>query len=65
MLSPAFRAHAEELAVTQMYFSGDDGVPMTDGIVDRAAIDWDGLLAFLEALVPILLRLLEIIGSAS
>jgi len=64
MLSPAFRQHAEELAVIQMYYSGDDGVPMTaDGMVDVASIDWEGLIAFLERLIPIIVQLLEIFGG--
>ncbi len=64
MLSPAFRKHAEDLAVIQMAFSGSDEVPMTEaGFVDRAAIDWDGLILFLEKLIPLILQLLEIFGG--
>ena len=65
MFAPAFRKHSEDVAVTQMVFSGSDAVPMSaDGMVDRASIDWDGLIAFLERLIPILLQLLEIFGGA-
>jgi len=63
MLSPAFRKSAEELAITQMVFSGDEGVPMSaDGVVDRAQIDWDKLLEFLEKLIPIILQIISIFG---
>ena len=63
MLSPAFRKSAEELAITQMVFSGAEGVPMsTNGVVDKAAIDWDGLIEFLEKLVPIILQIIQIFG---
>lgn len=64
MLSPAFRQHAEDLAVTQMSASGSEGVPMTpEGAVDRASIDWDALLAFLEKLIPLILQLIEMFGT--
>lgn len=64
MLSPAFRQHAEELAILQMSASGSDNVPMTpEGAVDRASIDWDALLAFLEKLIPIILQLIEMFGT--
>tara|TARA_R100000152_G_C6774783_1_gene202766 strand:- start:208 stop:630 length:423 start_codon:yes stop_codon:yes gene_type:complete len=63
MLSPAFRQSAEELAITQMVFSGAEGVPMSaDGVVDRSQIDWDALLEFLEKLVPIILQIISIFG---
>ena len=64
MLSPAFRAQAEDLAVIQMSASGSDAVPMTpDGAVDRASIDWDALLAFLEKLIPLILKLISAFGT--
>jgi len=64
MLSPAFRQHAEDLAITQMSASGSEGVPMTpEGAVDRASIDWDALLSFLEKLIPIILQLIEMFGT--
>jgi len=63
MLSPAFRNSAEELAITQMVFSGAEGVPMSaDGVVEKADIDWDKLLEFLEKLVPIILQIISIFG---
>jgi len=65
MLSPAFQKRAEDLAVTQMAFAGgDDPVPMTaDGKVDRASIDWAGLSAFLEKLLPFILQLLDMFAA--
>ena len=61
LMSPAFRAHCEDLAVTQMYFSGGE-LPMTEaGVVDRGRIDWESLTAFLEKLLPLILMLLEIL----
>jgi len=63
MLSPAFRNAAEELAITQMVFSGAESVPMDEnGIVERANIDWDKLLEFLEKLIPIILQIISIFG---
>jgi len=63
MLSPAFRKSAEELSITQMVFSGSEGVPMSaDCVVDRAQIDWDELLEFLEKLIPIILQIISIFG---
>lgn len=63
MLSPAFRNSAEELAITQMVFSGAENVPMNeDGVVERSQIDWDALLEFLEKLVPIILQIISIFG---
>ena len=66
MLSPAFRKHVQDVAVTQLFFSGDDKVPLTpEGKVDVAGIDWDSetFLKFLEALIPIIQQLLEIFAS--
>lgn len=64
MLSPGFRRHAEDLAITQIASSDSENVPMTpDGAVDRAAIDWDGLLEFLTKFLPILLELLKALSS--
>lgn len=65
MFSPAFREHAEELAIVQMSASGSDAVggdsvPLgTDGKIDRANIDWDALLAFIEKLIPLILQLID------
>ncbi len=56
--SPAFAKRAEDLAVIQMAFSDD--VPRTEtGAIDRARINWEGLAKFLQALLPLLLQLLE------
>ena len=67
MFSPAFRTVAEDLAVIQMaFYDGDDAPELkrTDsGSVDRTAINWEGFLAFLERLIPLLLQLLD--GNAS
>lgn len=65
MLSPAFREHAEQLAVTQLFFNGSD-VPMNeDGTVAMEEIKWDSAewMAFLEKLVPILLMLLRMFAK--
>jgi hypothetical protein len=65
LLAPSFRAEAKRLALVQMIFSEDgDQLPRTaDGRVDETAINWDGLIMFLEKLLPILLQLLEIFGA--
>lgn len=69
LIAPAFRKKAEDLAVTQMAFgqSDDDApLPRTEtGAVDRAAIDWDGLIGFLEKLLPLLLQLLDAFATAN
>lgn len=66
MLSPAFRNAAEDLAVTQMAASGSEGIPLTeDGLIDRASIDWDAVLAFIEKLIPLILKLMEIFGGTA
>ena len=63
MLSPAFRNSAEELAITQMVFSGAENVQMNEnGVVERSQIDWDALLEFLEKLVPIIIQIISIFG---
>jgi hypothetical protein len=62
MLAPAFRQSAQDLAVTQMVFSGGE-VPLNEqGVVEVSRIDWEGLAAFLERLLPLLLELLRILG---
>ena len=68
MRSPAFRKHAEDLAIIQMYYSGDpqtaDYLPMDEtGVVVRGSINWEGLMAFLKAFLPMLLELLQILGA--
>lgn len=66
MLSPAFREHAKELAIVQISASGSDAVPMSaDGTVDEVAIDWTGLSAFLEKLVPLILMLIKAFGGTA
>lgn len=63
MLSPAFRQHAQELAIIQMAYSGAD-VPMTeDGKIDIASINFEGLLDFIERLIPLIMRLMEIFSQ--
>lgn len=66
MLSPAFVERAHQLAVTQVAFSGEtsEAVPLdADGMVQVEGINWDGLIKFLEALVPLLLTLLKSFGA--
>jgi hypothetical protein len=64
MLSPAFRNHAQDLAVVQMSASGSETTPIgEDGQVDRASIDWAGLAAFLEKLLPLILQLIDAFSS--
>jgi hypothetical protein len=65
-LSPAFLERAQELAVVQMSFSGDDlgDIPVdTDGKIEVSRIDWEGLIAFLERLVPLILKLIDLFTS--
>lgn len=60
MLSPAFRQQAQELAVVQMSASGSEAAPIGEnGQIDRASIDWEKLLAFLEKLLPLILQLID------
>jgi hypothetical protein len=64
MLSPAFRSHAEDLALVQVAASGEDA-PFkvnADGSIDRTSIDWQGLASFLEKLVPLIIMLLKAFG---
>lgn len=59
--SPAFVERAQQLAVVQIAFSGESAseVPYTDdGRVDVLNIDWEGLIKFLEVLLPFLLKIL-------
>lgn len=63
MFSPSFSEQAENLAITQMVFSGDAGLPMnSDGKVERANIDWDKFFEFLKVFLPFLMDLLTAIG---
>lgn len=64
-LSPAFVERAHELAITQMAFSGETSefVPMNEeGMIQVEGINWDGLIKFLEAFIPLLLTLLKAFG---
>ena len=63
--SPAFLEEAKALAVVQIAFSGEtsDEVPVTEaGAIDVNGINWNGLIQFLEALIPLLLQLLNAFG---
>lgn len=65
MLSPAFRQKVEDLAVVQMSASGEDGPFSVDenGEIVRETINWEGLAAFLEKLVPLVLMLIKAFGG--
>jgi hypothetical protein len=65
MLSPAFRQKVEDLAVVQMSASGEDGPFSVDenGEIVRETINWEGLAAFLEKIVPIVLMLIKAFGG--
>lgn len=65
MLSPSFRSKVEDLAVVQMAASGEDGPFSVDenGEIVRETIDWAGLAAFLEKLVPLVLALIKAFGG--
>lgn len=65
MRSPAFVQRAQELAVTQVAFSGEesDAIPYDDeGVIQVDGINWEGLAKFLEAFVPLLISLLKAFG---
>jgi len=59
-LSPAFLERAQELAVIQMALSGDEVPTDADGKIEVSRIDWEGLIAFLERLVPLILKLIDL-----
>lgn len=62
-LSPAFVEKAQELAVIQMAFSGED-VPLdADGKIEVSRIDWEGLIVFLERLLPLIIKLIDLFAS--
>lgn len=64
-ISPAFVERAQQLAVTQLAFSGEtsDYIPTSeDGMIQVDGIDWQGLSLFLESLVPLLITLLKAFG---
>jgi hypothetical protein len=65
-LSPAFLEQARDLAVTQIVFSGEESefVPFDDsGKVEVNRIDWEGLIAFLERLLPLILKLIDLFAA--
>jgi predicted ABC-type exoprotein transport system permease subunit len=65
-LSPSFLKQAEELAVIQIVFSGEESefVPFdSNGKVEVNRIDWEGLIAFLERLVPLILKLIDLFAA--
>ncbi len=60
MITPAFRKQAEDMAVLQMSASGSEAAPIgEDGQIDRGSINWEGIAAFLEKFIPLLLQLLD------
>ena len=59
-LSPAFLVQAQQLAVVQMAFSGDDVPTDADGKIEVSRIDWEGLAAFLERIIPLILKLIDL-----
>ena len=64
-MSPAFVERAQDLAVTQMAFSGEESDAVKrdeDGMIEVASINWEGLAKFLEAFLPLLLSLLKAFG---
>ena len=69
MLLPRMRAKIKELVVMQIALEVEAGnespaVPVVDGRVDTANIDWNALLAFLEKLIPIIITLIGLFGWA-
>lgn len=66
MLSPALRMKAEEVAIMQIVASAEESIPFRydeDGNLIREAIDWEGLIGFIERLIPIILMLVKIFGG--
>ena len=63
-LSPAFVEQAQELAVIQMAFSGEEVPTDADGKIEVSRIDWEGLISFLERLIPLILKLLDLLAMA-
>ena len=61
-LSPAFVEQAQELAVIQMAFSGEEVPTDADGKIEVSRIDWEGLASFLERLIPLILKLLDLLA---
>ena len=59
-LSPAFVEQAQELAVIQMAFSGEEVPTDADGKIEVSRIDWESLISFLERLIPLILKLIDL-----
>jgi len=62
-LSPAFLEQAQQLAVIQMSMSGEDlgNLPIDDdGKIEVSRIDWEGLITFLERLIPLILKMIDL-----
>jgi hypothetical protein len=62
-LSPAFLEQAQQLAVIQMSMSGEDlgDLPVNDdGKIEVSRIDWEGLITFLERLIPLILKMIDL-----
>jgi hypothetical protein len=64
--SPAFEQHAKTLCVVQIASSGIESefVPITDGKIAVASINWEALGEFLKVVIPLLLELLVSLGVA-
>ena len=63
-LSPAVLEKIEDVAIMQMAASGEDlsGIVEvnSDGKINRASIDWNNLIDFVERLIPIILQIIQI-----
>lgn len=63
-LSPAVLTKIEDVAIMQMAASGEDlsGIVEvnSDGKINRASIDWNNLIDFVERLIPIILQIIQI-----
>lgn len=61
MIAPAFREQAKDLARIQMLSSGEsDSIPRIG-----ENIDWDELFAFIEKLIPLILKLIDAITAVA
>lgn len=66
MLSPAFRDRVADLAVVQIVASAEADIPLqvdANGEIDKTAIDWEGLISFIERLMPLILQLIGLFGG--
>lgn len=63
-ISPAFVERAQNLAVTQLAFSGEasEHIPTENGVIQVEGINWEGLAKFLEVFIPLLVTLLKAFG---